>query len=111
MQGGNGKRHPRFRDDSVARLKMPVPEQALFLCRGNGKRNIRVLAVKRTPVVGGGLDLIRLKGNVLRPFTQYSNESIMSSFLSTIGYLGRSCRIRPEYSKPVIFMKIPIPNI
>ena len=32
MQGGNGKRHPRFRDDSVIRLKMAVPEQALFLC-------------------------------------------------------------------------------
>ena len=35
----------------------------------------------------------------------------MSSFLSATGYLGRSSRIRPEYSKPVIFMKIPIPNI
>ena len=35
----------------------------------------------------------------------------MSSFLSATGYLGRSSRIRPKYSKPVIFMKIPIPNI
>ena len=40
MQGGNGKRHSRFRNDGVARLKMPVQEQALFLCRNNGKRSL-----------------------------------------------------------------------
>ena len=42
MQGGNGKRHPRFRNHSVARFKMAVMEQTLFLCRGNGKRNNRL---------------------------------------------------------------------
>ena len=35
MQGSNGERHARFRDDSVIRLKMAVPKQTLFLCFRN----------------------------------------------------------------------------
>ena len=42
MQGSNGERHARFRNHRVARLKMAVMEQTLFLCRGNGKSNNRL---------------------------------------------------------------------
>ena len=66
MQGGNGKRHPRFRNHRVARLKMAVPEQALFLCRNNGKRNIRILRVIRPPVLRGALHLYGIKGHIIR---------------------------------------------